>query len=137
MVGLANPKQERAGEIMMRRATAASSSRANDAPRSVSRREFLAYASIFGWIPFLRPKHISLAGARFRITRYGHSNRHYLVIHGNEETAREVLTAHMRAHQGIALHHREPHAERAGGVRANRPEPDVFPRRRRGQPEAS
>jgi hypothetical protein len=25
-----------------------------------------------------------------------------VVIHGNEETAREVLTAHMRAHQGIA-----------------------------------
>jgi hypothetical protein len=75
--------------------------RGNDAPRSVSRREFLAYASIFGWIPFLRPKHISLAGARFRITRYGHSNRHYLVIHGNEETARGVLMAHLRSHQGV------------------------------------
>ena len=69
---------------------------------AVSRREFLAYASISGWIPFLRPKHISLAGARFRIVRYGHSNRRYVVIHGNEESAREVLTAHMRAHQGVA-----------------------------------
>jgi hypothetical protein len=70
--------------------------------RSVTRREVLAYASIFGWIPFFRPKHVSVAGARFRIVRYGHSNRRYLVIHGDEETAREVLTAHMRAHQGIA-----------------------------------
>ncbi len=68
----------------------------------VSRREFLVYASVFGWIPFFRPKHISLAGARFRIARYGRSKRRYLVIHGNEETAREVLTAHMRSHQGIA-----------------------------------
>jgi hypothetical protein len=70
--------------------------------RPVSRREFLAYASIFGWIPFFRPKHISLAGARFRIHRYGHSDRRYVVIHGNEESAREVLTAHIRAHEGIA-----------------------------------
>ncbi len=68
-----------------------------------SRREFLAYASILGWIPFLRPKHVELAGARFRIIRYGRSKRRYLVIHGNEETAREVLAAHMRAHQGIAF----------------------------------
>jgi hypothetical protein len=76
--------------------------RAGHGAAPVSRREFLAYASIFGWIPFFRPKHVSLAGARFRITRYGRSNRRYVVIHGNEETAREVLTAHMRAHQGIA-----------------------------------
>jgi hypothetical protein len=68
----------------------------------VSRREFVAYFSIFGWLPFFRPKQIDLAGARFRITRYGHSNRRYVVIHGDEETARQVLTAHMRAHQGIA-----------------------------------
>jgi hypothetical protein len=69
---------------------------------AVSRREFLVYGSVFGWLPFFRPKHVSLAGARFRITRYGKSKRRYVVIHGNEETARQVLTAHMRAHQGIA-----------------------------------
>jgi hypothetical protein len=34
--------------------------------------------------------------------RYGRSKRRYVVIHGNEETARQVLTAHMRAHPGIA-----------------------------------
>jgi hypothetical protein len=34
--------------------------------------------------------------------RYGRSKRRYLVIHGNEQTAREVLIAHMRAHMGIA-----------------------------------
>jgi hypothetical protein len=59
----------------------------------VSRREALHAG--FGWLPFFRPKHVELAGARFRIVRY-------LVIHGNEETAREVLEAHMIAHQGIA-----------------------------------
>jgi hypothetical protein len=73
------------------------------APRGVSRREFLAYASIFGWFPFFRPKHISLAGARFRIIRNGRSKHRYLLIHGNEETARKVLQRHMEAHEGIAF----------------------------------
>jgi hypothetical protein len=68
----------------------------------MTRRDFAVAASIFGWLPFLRPKHIELAGARFRITRYGHSKRRYLMIHGNEETARAVLTAHIRSHEGIA-----------------------------------
>ena len=69
----------------------------------LSRREFLAYASALGWIPFLRPRHVSLAGARFRITRNGRSKRRYLLIHGNEESARSVLRYHIRAHEGIAF----------------------------------
>ena len=63
-----------------------------------SRRRFLA----FGWLPFLRPRHISLAGARFRILRNGRSKRRYLRIHGNEETARLVLERHLETHEGIA-----------------------------------
>ena len=63
-----------------------------------SRREFLA----FGWLPFFRPKHISLAGARFRILRNGRSKRRFLMIHGNEETARTVLTRFMDTQEGIA-----------------------------------
>ena len=66
----------------------------------MKRREFLALG--FGWFPFFRPKHVSLAGARFRITRYGHSKRRYLVIHGNEETAREVMESHILWRPGIA-----------------------------------
>jgi hypothetical protein len=74
-------------------------------PAGWSRREFLAYGSIFGfgWFPFFRPKRISLAGATFRIIRNGRSKRRYLLIHGNEETAREVLTRHMESHEGIAF----------------------------------
>jgi hypothetical protein len=64
-----------------------------------SRREFF---SIFGWLPFFRRSHVSLNGARFRIVRNGHSNRHYLVIHGDEESARSVLTRFMQSHEGIA-----------------------------------
>jgi hypothetical protein len=64
----------------------------------VKRREFLAAISL----PFFRPRHISMAGARFRIIRNGRSKRRYLLIHGNEETAREVLVAHMRTQEGIA-----------------------------------
>jgi hypothetical protein len=67
-----------------------------------SRREFLAYGSAFGWVPFLQPRHISLAGARFRITRNGRSKRRYVLIHGDESTAREVLASHIRWNQGIA-----------------------------------
>jgi hypothetical protein len=68
----------------------------------LSRRDFIA-ASVFSWFPFFRRKHISLAGARFRIIRNGNSKHRYLLIHGNEETAREVLTRHMQAHEGIAF----------------------------------
>ena len=64
-----------------------------------SRRDFLA----FGWLPFFRRKHISLAGARFRILRNGHGGRHFLMIHGNEETARAVLTRFMETQEGTAF----------------------------------
>jgi len=69
------------------------------APRGAawSRREFLA----FGWLPFFHRKHISLDGAHFRILRNGHSKRRYLVVHGNEETARAVLTRFMDTQEGI------------------------------------
>ena len=66
---------------------------------SLSRRQFLA----FGWFPFFRPRHISLVGARFRIVRNGSSKRHYLLIHGDEETARQVLTRFMETHEGTAF----------------------------------
>jgi hypothetical protein len=66
--------------------------------RPPSRRDLLAAA----WFPFFRPRHIALGGARFRILRNGRSPRRYLVIHGNEETARAVLERHMRNHDGIA-----------------------------------
>jgi hypothetical protein len=71
----------------------------------VNRREFLALASaggIFDWIPFLRPRHVGLAGARFEVLYNGRSKRRYLVIHGDEETARQVLLGHIRTHEGIA-----------------------------------
>lgn len=77
--------------------TAAGRSQLNFA--SLSRRQFLA----FGWFPFFRPRHISLAGARFRIVRNGSSKRHYLLIHGDEETARQVLTRFMETHEGTAF----------------------------------
>jgi hypothetical protein len=66
--------------------------------RPPSRRDLLRLA----WFPFFRPKHIELAGARFRIIRSGRSKRRYLLIHGNEETARAVLVRHMETHDGIA-----------------------------------
>jgi hypothetical protein len=65
-----------------------------------SRRQFLA----FGWFPFFRHRRqISLDGARFRIIRNGKSRRHYLHIHGDEETARQVLENFMATHPGVAF----------------------------------
>lgn len=43
---------------------------------------------------------VALAGVRFRRIRNGKSNRSYLLIHGNERTAREVLEAHLRTAAG-------------------------------------
>lgn len=63
-----------------------------------SRREFLA----FGWLPFFHRRHVALAGARFRIVRHGRSTRHYLLIHGNEETARSALTEFLKNQPGTA-----------------------------------
>ena len=77
-----------------------------------SRREFLLFGSLFvqlfGWIPWFRPKEILLAGARFQIIRskapkhVKQPNRRYVLLHGNEETARQVLTGHLPGHRGTA-----------------------------------
>jgi len=56
----------------------------------------------FAWFAFWRPRHVHMAGARFRILRNGGSKRRYVLIHGNEETARAVLIRHMETHEGIA-----------------------------------
>ena len=67
----------------------------------LSRREFLA----FGWFPFFGlfgRRHVSLAGAHFRIVRNGRSSRRFLTIHGNEETARQVLSQFIKTHEGMA-----------------------------------
>jgi hypothetical protein len=66
----------------------------------LSRRE--ALCASLSWFPFFRAKHVALAGARFRVVRYGASKRRYVHIHGNEETARQVLLAHMRSREGVA-----------------------------------
>jgi hypothetical protein len=42
-----------------------------------------------------------MAGARFRIWRNGCSPNRYLLVHGNEESARLVLVNHMQTHEGV------------------------------------
>jgi hypothetical protein len=51
---------------------------------------------------FWRRRSVRLEGARFRILRHGSSTRRYIHVHGNEETARQVLRAHMKTRSGIA-----------------------------------
>jgi hypothetical protein len=64
----------------------------------VNRRFFLLLA--FDWLFFWR-RYITLAGVRFRRIRKGRGPVRYVFIHGNEETAREVLKRHMETHEGI------------------------------------
>ena len=82
--------------------------------REFSRREFLALGgagavlrSPFHHLPWWRPKEVAMAGARFQIVRsklkHQPSRRRYLLIHGDEQTAREVLLRHMRSHSGVAF----------------------------------
>lgn len=61
------------------------------------RRSFL-----FGWLPFFHRREEVLCGIPFRVIRRGRSPRRYLVIHGDEDTARDVLTNFMRDHDGLA-----------------------------------
>jgi hypothetical protein len=82
--------------------------------REFSRREFLALGGVaaavrspFRHLPWWRPKEVAIAGARFQIVRsklkHKPSRRRYLLIHGDEQTAREVLVEHMRTHSGVAF----------------------------------
>jgi hypothetical protein len=65
----------------------------------LNRRDFLLGSFPFFWRkrPFVK-----LEEVRFQVIRNGHSPHRYLLIHGNEETAREVLTEHMRQTKGTA-----------------------------------
>ncbi|MDQ6665167.1 MAG: hypothetical protein M3Z23_12320 [Acidobacteriota bacterium] len=67
----------------------------------MKRREFLLGMG-FSWLPFFHRKFVTLAGIPFHVLRYRRSGRRYLFIHGDEPTAREVLTIHMETHPGIA-----------------------------------
>ncbi|HZR03923.1 MAG TPA: hypothetical protein VFA81_12205 [Burkholderiales bacterium] len=65
----------------------------------LNRREFLLGSFPFFWRK--RPFE-TLDGIRFQVIRKDKSLHHYLLIHGNEETAREVLVTHMHQAKGIA-----------------------------------
>jgi len=69
-------------------------------PPPITRRSFLLAG--LGWFPLFRKKEFACAGIRFRIERKGRSKRRYLLLHGDEETARGVLTAHLKKHSGVA-----------------------------------
>jgi hypothetical protein len=71
-----------------------------------TRRDFLFAGfggTVLGWTPWFRPKQISCAEARFRIVHHGRSSRRYLWIHGDEQTAGEVLEKHIADHKGTAF----------------------------------
>src|SRR5260370_14032501 len=67
----------------------------------MTRRELL----LGSWIPFLSffRRSISIGGQKFRILKRGDDWRHYIWIHGNEQTARQVLVEHMKQVYGRAF----------------------------------
>lgn len=69
----------------------------------MNRREFLSSTSAAAaWLPFFPRHHVELAGMPFHVLRNGRSGRRFLHIHGDEPTARDVLTRLMKTHPGIA-----------------------------------
>lgn len=52
--------------------------------------------------PAVSRKVVRLASIEFEVLKHPSSRRRYLLIHGSEQTAREVLTAHMQSQPGIA-----------------------------------
>ncbi len=66
---------------------------------ALDRRQFLAVW--FGWLLFWRRRR-KLSSIEFHYIRHGLGHRRYLLIHGNEETARRVLTGHMHQANGTA-----------------------------------
>lgn len=67
----------------------------------MTRRDLLLSA----WFPFVfhRRRSVSIAGTEFRIVRRGRDRRHYIWVHGNEQTARGVLLEHMKRFEGRAF----------------------------------
>lgn len=82
---------------------------------ALNRREFLGIS--LGWLLFWRRDRKTLAGIRFRVLRNGRANRRFLLIHGNEQTAREVLAAYMKRTKGVAylVENTERNVEFRGG----------------------
>jgi hypothetical protein len=75
-----------------------------------SRREFVAlgsvgtvFAPVVQLFPWWKPKQVVIGSGVFQIIRMKHPQRHYLLIHGNEQTARELLVSHMETHHGTAF----------------------------------
>jgi hypothetical protein len=53
--------------------------------------------------PWWKPKELIIADGHFEILRGKHPKRQYILIHGDETTARDVLTKHVATHPGIAF----------------------------------
>jgi hypothetical protein len=61
------------------------------------RRSFL-----LGWFPFFHRPKIELSGIPFRVIYHDRGSHRFLVIHGDEDTARDVMTKYMSDHKGVA-----------------------------------
>jgi hypothetical protein len=71
--------------------------------KALRRRDFFLLAG-FDWLwpGTWFPRHVRLAEATFHELRRGRDRRRYIWIHGDEQTAGEVLRAHMRSVSGRA-----------------------------------
>lgn len=55
------------------------------------------------WLAEAAPKDLSIGGIRFTVVHHGRSRNRYLHIHGNENTARDVLRQHLQRVKGTGF----------------------------------
>ena len=56
-----------------------------------------------GHWPWHHPEFVSFSGVQFHALRHKHGPHRYLVIHGDENTARDVLTGYLQDHDGTGF----------------------------------
>ncbi len=75
-----------------------------------TRRDFLVFGSVGTVLapvahlfPWWKPKELVIGDGHFQIVRGKHPKRNYILIHGDEATARDVLTKHLETHPGLGF----------------------------------
>ena len=97
--------------------------RTEQAPGQLGRREFLAVTALeWLWPPYWFRNYIDIAGIRFRRRKHGPDGRHYLWIHGDEQTAHDVLIEHMKEARGWAFY--TPSKERNVSINGGKLDPN-------------
>ena len=67
------------------------------------RYKFFYYIAHFSLIFSMETSELSYCGIKFEVKKNGYSDINYILIHGDEETARILLNEHIQNNQGRAF----------------------------------